>query len=415
MGRGRDPVGRGWTIILAGNVLRLGLGLVTSIVVARSLGPSDFGVYALLTGLLAIAGPFVDVGLTNGAIRRLSTLERDRSLPRVAASFLWSRVLAAAGLGVVLVAGAAPLVGRALGPAAGLMGLVLLGLVAGALNGAIGTILHARRRFVAASLLTVFTAALAALLAVGLAAGDVLDVATAITGLAVVPALLAAAAGRVFLPADWSWRPPPWSVLRRDVAPAVPFGVWLWLGNLLTTAAGQVDLFLVKAWQETAVVGTYGLAVGAAARAAVLHHSLYTVLAPTAAARGPGAPLASYLPTAFRRVVPVGGLVAVSIPLVPTLVGWLYGDAYLAAARPLQIILLSVIIDLVVTPIVVLVYPLDAPRRLTLANGLQLVTVLVVGVLLIPAMGATGAAWARVAASAVRGLSLLTMARAVRR
>ncbi|KPK09536.1 MAG: hypothetical protein AMJ56_10640 [Anaerolineae bacterium SG8_19] len=48
-----DPVSRGWAIVMGGNVGRMALSFVASVLVARALGPAAFGVYAVLGATIA--------------------------------------------------------------------------------------------------------------------------------------------------------------------------------------------------------------------------------------------------------------------------------------------------------------------------------------------------------------------------
>ena len=51
-----DLVTRGWLIILVGTGARTGLSFLTGVLIARTFGPADFGVYALLTAVVGITG-----------------------------------------------------------------------------------------------------------------------------------------------------------------------------------------------------------------------------------------------------------------------------------------------------------------------------------------------------------------------
>ena len=67
-----DPITRGWAIVTAGSVARLGLGFVASVLIARNLGVSDFGVYVSLGAIASIVGAIADFGLTEAAVKRIA-------------------------------------------------------------------------------------------------------------------------------------------------------------------------------------------------------------------------------------------------------------------------------------------------------------------------------------------------------
>jgi len=63
-----DPVTRGWAVVTSAGVVRLGLGFVASLLIARALGPANFGVYAVLAATVGIVGSLAEGGLTEAAV-----------------------------------------------------------------------------------------------------------------------------------------------------------------------------------------------------------------------------------------------------------------------------------------------------------------------------------------------------------
>src|SRR3981081_4170828 len=104
-----DPVTRGWAVVTSAGVVRLGLGFVASLVIARALGPADFGTYAVLAASVGIVGGLAEGGLTEGAGLRLSAARADKpgDARQRARAFFWLRLGLAAGVVAVgcLVAG----------------------------------------------------------------------------------------------------------------------------------------------------------------------------------------------------------------------------------------------------------------------------------------------------------------------
>ena len=99
-----DPITRGWAVVTSAGVVRLGLGLVASLVIARALGPADFGVYAVLAATVGIVGSLAEGGLTEAAVLRISAVRPHspggQAMQR-ARAFWWLRVgLAASVVGV---------------------------------------------------------------------------------------------------------------------------------------------------------------------------------------------------------------------------------------------------------------------------------------------------------------------------
>lgn len=408
-----DAATRGWAILTAGNLLRLAVGFVASVLIARALGPATFATFAVLGAIATIAGAVVDPGLTGAAVQRIARAwpaEPDAASDR-AAAFLWWRavtalVLAALVWAVLVAVGA--LTGRL--PASDLLSLALLGTVATALSGAISAILQAVGRFGQLALVGLTNAALTAILALLLAALGRLTLVTALLILGIATSLVACIVGRALLPRGWRLAPPARATLRAEGIALFRVGRWLWLAHSAALFAAQLDLLLVNHWRDAAETGTYALALNLAAKADIVNSGLYTVLLPAASAlAGPGA-VRGYL----RRGLLRSGAIALALLPTALLIGpaidLFYGAAYHPAARLYQLLLAVVIFDLFTTPITLLAYHHRRPQLLAGADLLRVAVLLIVGALLIPATGplggVTGAIIARLAAK-LAGITLI--------
>ncbi|HET6319095.1 MAG TPA: oligosaccharide flippase family protein, partial [Chloroflexota bacterium] len=87
-----DPITRGWAIVTSAGVVRLGLGFVASLLIARALGPSDFGVYAVLAATVGIVGGLAEGGLTEAAVLRVSAVATKAEAAVRARAFFWLRI-----------------------------------------------------------------------------------------------------------------------------------------------------------------------------------------------------------------------------------------------------------------------------------------------------------------------------------
>ena len=67
-----DPITTGWAVVTSAGVVRLGLGFVASLLIARALGPADYGIYAVLAATVGIVGSLAEGGLTEAAVLRIS-------------------------------------------------------------------------------------------------------------------------------------------------------------------------------------------------------------------------------------------------------------------------------------------------------------------------------------------------------
>src|SRR5947209_18203801 len=89
-----DPATRGWAVVTSAGVVRLGLGFVASLVIARALGPRDFGVYAVLAATVGIIATISEGGLTEAAVLRISAVwpRAQASAQQRAHAFVWLRL-----------------------------------------------------------------------------------------------------------------------------------------------------------------------------------------------------------------------------------------------------------------------------------------------------------------------------------
>src|SRR3954464_6228326 len=94
---GLDPITRGWAVVTSAGVVRLGLGFVASLLIARALGPADYGIYAVLAATVGIVGGLAEGGLTEAAVLRISRVAATDPATSAARAraFFWLRMAVA--------------------------------------------------------------------------------------------------------------------------------------------------------------------------------------------------------------------------------------------------------------------------------------------------------------------------------
>src|SRR6266849_378646 len=215
-----DPITRGWAVVTSAGVVRLGLGFIASLVIARALGPAAFGTYAVLAATVGIVGGLAEGGLTEAAVLRISAVWPDKpgDAQHRARAFFWLRLgLASVVVGIGCVV-AGPLAQGVLNTDDGLLRWALLGIVATAASGAVSAMLQATGAFGRMSSLTLFNTGLTALLAIGLAIVARLDLLTALIVLGIGTSLATFWLGAAMLPRRWRLRLPRVSELRSEAA-----------------------------------------------------------------------------------------------------------------------------------------------------------------------------------------------------
>lgn len=374
--------------------LRLVLGLVASLVVARALGPADYGVYAVLAAMVGIVGVVAEGGLSEAAVLRIAST----SNPLQARAFFWTRLLLASVVIAALCVVAQPLAQAFLGlqDDGTLTRWALIGVVATACSGGTSVLLQAAGRFAQLSTLTVLNTGLTAGLALALAALGRLDIVSALVVLGIGTSLVTFGVGARLLRVNL--RVPPLRMLIAEATQLLKTGRWLWVAALLAMLAASLDVLIVNHFSPLAAVGAYALAVNLASKANVVNHSLYTVLLPRVAQLQSRHAVQSYLRQALLRGGVVAAGLALCIPLAQPFVFIVYGNQFEQTVPWLQLLLCVVIFDVLATPALLLPLAYGRPRVMAGADGVRALTLSLVAFGLVPGFGPSGAIVARLAA-----------------
>jgi O-antigen/teichoic acid export membrane protein len=258
---------------------------VTSIIIARHLGPHGTGVFALLSSFVDVIVMVVGLGLAQGITY---TVSHGMWPVKTALHRALAAALVLGGLGMVLGYIAFELIGDVvLKGATTQMAVVVLIAVPLALAGSFwSVIVLASDRY---NTFSVFQFAQGAANCVGVSvlvlAFGLIGAVCGYTGAYVLVALVTGV---------WVWRHA--SGLQRSVdvvtqraghaaglMSGVNFGLKTWLGNMLQYVNYRLDLFLVSAFATSADVGVYSVAVSLTALGWILPDALHTVLFPRTA------------------------------------------------------------------------------------------------------------------------------------
>lgn len=408
----RSDVMRNSGVLFAGNVGAGVFYLACSLMISRQLGPEDFGRVAVFLAFAATVLGVTDLGLGTTAIRLIASyLDSD---PRRAISTMRVIVVLELCTGVLVL-----LVGWALvGPLSSAFGgddlepVIELAVLASALGSAsafIGPLLVAHGRFVSNAVLTVVPAASRLVGLVVLASLDevtltsVLVLYTALTGaLVVFGALLA-----------------PRSYLTREareldgqsLKEIFGFSKWIFLTLIAAAIAGRLDYFLLARLEGPRTVGLYAAAVQLTSVLPLLVSAIGTVLLPHVSRLTTRQELEHYMRRALRGSVALALLVAPAVLLGPPLISVLFGERFAGAAGPFRVMVLNAMVMMVVAPINMVLLALDKPKWLTMVSYAQLGLTIGLHVLLIPVLGAVGAALTGLVSTALAGAVTITLAR----
>ena len=328
----RRNLGTGVALSVVADVGSLVAATVVSVVLAREIGPSANGVYALLLTLVNIATLIASLGLGTGITYGLSHgWWPVAGLVRAAlrAALVLGLIGTAASLGFYLWTEHSAL--RHVTPH---LALVALPMIPASLAWQFAAaILLARDRYEGYTALLLINAA--ATLAITVALALVFGLTGAVIGALAATWLTALAGTHVLRRSDESRvdsstpaRPGPIRLTR-----AFRFGLQAWLGNIMQQANYRVDLLVLGAYAGANRIGVYSVAVTITAIAWILPHGLQTVLFPRTASldsavqagRLSAAESDEAVARATRQsallVLPAGVIVTILLGVVPLIFG----------------------------------------------------------------------------------------------
>lgn len=380
-----------YAVLVVGNGATRVFSFFTAVAVARAVSPEAFGEYSLFVALfvaVSTATAFIDWTYV-----RFASVEGPAESPPYLRAGLAMKI----GLLVAVAAVAYPLAwllshhvfGRP-----GFTDAVAAALVTGfglTFVSLLAAVEQARERFWRVTLLTtVFYALVLAATAAWWAASGSLTPRAVYWIYGFTAGLLALAAAARLLAVTRPLR------LERPVLARMgSFSRWLAASNVTDVIGQRLDLILLAGYATLGDVGQYGAALRIVGVASLLTGVLPTLLMARASrTRNSVELLRAYLRAVVRLLLAVVPVLGVVWLLAPTLVDLFLGEEYSEAASLTRIMLLGIGLSAVYAPLAQLFLADDDPRRATYFSLLRLATLVALLVVLIPAIGTSGAAWA---------------------
>lgn len=399
----RQEVAQNSLIVLVGHMVRLALGLISSALLARGLGPEGLSVFSVLSVTMMIGLTVADFGLSHSAVRQIAGDLKDAPAQARQTAGTFTRFKLVGGLLVVgLIAVFATPIARVvnLPPESGtlLIRIASLGLLANVLSGTTASVLHALRRFGVLVITQSVNIGLTVLLMAGLFIVGRLTIVPALL-IGVVGAIVAAVLGFVLLSPDWRTAMlSEGKFLNDESRRLLDFSKWLWISAILSILSTQLDLLLLNRWMAPQIVGFYALALNLSHKAGIINQTLHVVLLPTASALSTRDAYITYVRRNLTRSLLIGLLLLFILPAARPFILRIYGIEYAASVSVFYFLMAVVLFDLVATPILLLAFPLDMPRLIAAANGIRVAVLIATGGLFIPIWGMQGAVLAKLAA-----------------
>ncbi len=173
------------------------------------------------------------------------------------------------------------------------------------------------------------------------------------------------------------------------------YGFYSYLGGLLAFLNARADVYLINLFQGPKAVGMYSVAVGLAERLWIISQTTSLVLFPRISASDNAQWKRRFTPLVARTVLLLVLVPALLLALLaqPILV-LLYSEAYLPAVRPLQVLLLGIVVFSVSRILAHDLAGRGLPALNTYTSVFSLLINVALNLVLIPRWGIVGAAWA---------------------
>ncbi|MCM0084045.1 oligosaccharide flippase family protein [Geomonas sp. Red32] len=393
-------------------------GFLTSILVARGLGPKGMGSYALILSVSGLAAALSDLGISQTAIRFASRAADNHDREGQFAVLRWAfrlrmlLVVAVSLLAFIF----APVVADRIWHEQSLAGFVRISLLIGLFSAlaSIPTIyFQSLKRFKMNAVVSVgqTLAAFVGILAIAVKQSWSID---HVIWVSVVAGGLGAIVFMVLVPRDSFLRSRdfdrplsslPMGLLRAprldsdstmDKTGANSFAFFMVLSSILVSVTLRADVWLMGFFLDKADVGRYSVATRFTLPLVIVLGALNTALWPRASALVTLEKTVETMKKTLKMSVLLSlGAVAYSI-IAPLATPYVFGSTYAQGILLAQILCIRYCLSLLICPIGVIGYSFGMVRVYWVINLLQLLSVIGCNVFLLPRIGAVGAAWALV-------------------
>jgi len=191
----------------------------------------------------------------------------------------------------------------------------------------------------------------------------------------------------------------------------VNYGWKVHLSNILTFVNYRADTFLVNLFLGPATTGVYVIAVQLAERLWMLSQAVSTVLLPRLSElRYDERTRKALTPMISRWVLVISGVAGIGLALVVRLlIGWFYGEEYLAAAQAFNLLLPGIIMGSFSRILANDIAARGKPELNLYLAGIIVVVNVVANLILVPMLGMNGASVATTIAYTINALARLAI------
>lgn len=398
------------TLINVGGTALIGLiGLVFYILVARNLGPEQFGLFTVAASILVISADIFDFGSNSGIVKFVAEALVEKNYQKAAAiakfAFVFKLVV---GLALMVVGF---IVARPLAinifhqkELVSLLHFAFFGVIIILFLGFFTSILQAFKRFFDAVLINL-TANIVRLIVVAVLLGTgFVNNQTAMAAFAFSP-IVGVLAGFLKSPLKLS----PNAINRGLALKFLGFNKWIAAGFILAAIQVRLPSFLLIRLSDSTQTGLFSAASTLILFAPQVATALSVTFAPSFSQIAQIEAAKQFFQKAILVSLSFALLSLILIPLASTVLNLTVGSQFLKATSPFQILAISAVFLILSVPqTTAIIYYFSKPQLYAAISAVQLIIIFSLNLLLIPDFGATGSAVAVLLAT-ITGFSITTI------
>jgi O-antigen/teichoic acid export membrane protein len=179
------------------------------------------------------------------------------------------------------------------------------------------------------------------------------------------------------------------------------FSKWLFLSMIAVLLISRIDQFMLLKMVPPEEAGYYAIATQLIMILPLITESLTTVLLPKVS--NLNTDLQKYRQQILKRIGPISIFILILIPIAKYLILIIFGNSYAPAIPIFQILVIGFSLDITINLLSLVFYSTSKVWYLTILNYIQLITVIIGNIILIPHFHSVGAA---VSATLVRVIAL---------
>lgn len=388
------------SLVTAGaNLVSAGLMAVALILLGRSMGPADFGIFSVSVSLMVILNQAINAGFSQLIPRFVGNwYQRPKRQEAFLAHVLyWQKLLALALVAITLLF--LPSIAKLINyPHPQLIILSVVGAVFFALYNYLYFLFVAKQQFAKAGALNVLQSLLKALALLAIIyfwQSNLLAVTISYYSALLISALVFLVISKEAL----LYKP---QILQGQLAKKVnQFWLHSAIAALSIVLIDNLDVLLVQRQLSAYSAGLYAGAVRIAMFMSLIGVSIETVFNSRVARYKNKKTLRAFLKKSQILIILSLVLSLVFLPLSRLMINYTLGADYLAATGILQLLLVNVFLTLLVLPLVAIFYAIDRPKYFSTVGIMRIVIIFALSIWLLPKFGAEAVAASRIVATVV--------------